>query len=39
MVEKVHEGKVFVRSVVGQGSTFGFEMPMGVSEATAATVS
>ena len=39
MVEKVHQGKVFVRSTPGQGSTFGFEMPMGVSLAAAATVS
>lgn len=39
MVEKVHQGKVFVRSTPGQGSTFGFEMPMGVSQAAATTVS
>ncbi len=30
MVEKVHQGKVFVRSEQGKGSTFGFEMPMGI---------
>lgn len=39
MVEKVHLGKVFVHSTPGQGSTFGFEMPMDVPEAAAATAS
>jgi two-component system phosphate regulon sensor histidine kinase PhoR len=39
MVEKVHQGKVFVRSTPGQGSTFGFEMPMDAPAAAAATVS
>lgn len=28
IVEKIHEGKVFVTSQVGVGSTFGFEMPL-----------
>lgn len=28
IVEKVHGGRVFVRSKVGQGSTFGFELPL-----------
>jgi two-component system phosphate regulon sensor histidine kinase PhoR len=28
IVEKVHGGNVFVTSTVGQGSTFGFEMPL-----------
>ncbi len=28
IVEKVHGGKVFVTSKVGEGSTFGFELPM-----------
>ena len=27
IVEKVHTGRVFVRSQVGKGSTFGFELP------------
>ena len=28
IVETVHEGRVFVTSVQGQGSTFGFELPL-----------
>lgn len=28
IVEKVHNGRVFVRSKVGEGSTFGFELPL-----------
>jgi two-component system phosphate regulon sensor histidine kinase PhoR len=28
MVETVHEGRVFVKSKVGEGSTFGFELPL-----------
>jgi two-component system phosphate regulon sensor histidine kinase PhoR len=28
IVEKVHDGKVFVTSQVGAGSTFGFELPL-----------
>jgi two-component system phosphate regulon sensor histidine kinase PhoR len=28
IVEKVHDGKVFVTSTVGEGSTFGFDMPL-----------
>lgn len=35
IVEKVHDGRVFVRSKVGEGSTFGFELPLATS-ATAA---
>jgi signal transduction histidine kinase len=27
-VETVHHGRVFVRSEVGKGSTFGFEMDL-----------
>jgi signal transduction histidine kinase len=32
IVEKVHNGRVFVTSRVGQGSTFGFELPLAVAE-------
>jgi signal transduction histidine kinase len=28
IVEKVHNGRVFVSSRVGEGSTFGFELPL-----------
>jgi two-component system phosphate regulon sensor histidine kinase PhoR len=36
IVEKVHEGRVFVTSEQGKGSTFGFELPMGVEQAVGA---
>jgi len=32
IVEKVHDGNVFVTSVVGEGSTFGFDMPLAKSK-------
>jgi len=32
IVEKVHDGRVFVTSKVGEGSTFGFELPLAASE-------
>ncbi len=32
MVEKVHNGRVFVKSSLGQGSTFGFELPLAAPE-------
>lgn len=32
IVEKVHDGRVFVRSKVNAGSTFGFELPLAVRE-------
>ena len=31
IIEKVHEGRVFVSSVQGEGSTFGFELPVAAS--------
>ncbi len=37
IVEKVHNGRVFVKSRVGTGSTFGFELPLAMKE-TPATV-
>jgi len=33
IVEKVHDGRVFVTSKVGVGSTFGFELPLATREA------
>ena len=33
IVEKVHNGRVFVKSKLGQGSTFGFELPLATAEA------
>ncbi len=33
IVEKVHNGKVFVMSQVGVGSTFGFELPLATKQA------
>jgi len=32
IVEKVHNGRVFVTSAVGVGSTFGFELPLATAE-------
>jgi two-component system phosphate regulon sensor histidine kinase PhoR len=37
IVEKVHNGRVFVTSRVGQGSTFGFELPLTTKNIAAAT--
>ena len=36
IVEKVHDGRVFVTSKVGAGSTFGFELPWATAEQVAA---
>ena len=36
IVEKVHDGRVFVTSEVGVGSTFGFELPLATAEAAEA---
>jgi two-component system phosphate regulon sensor histidine kinase PhoR len=36
IVEKVHDGRVFVTSKVGVGSTFGFELPLATAEQVAA---
>jgi len=35
IIEKVHNGRVFVASQVGVGSTFGFELPLATAEAIA----
>ena len=35
IVEKVHNGRVFVTSKVGAGSTFGFELPLAAAEMAA----
>ncbi|MBW8016376.1 MAG: PAS domain-containing protein [Planctomycetes bacterium] len=32
IVETVHDGKVFVTSTIGEGSTFGFDMPLATSQ-------
>lgn len=37
IVEKVHNGRVFVTSQVGVGSTFGFELPLAAAELAGAT--
>ncbi len=37
IVEKVHNGRVFVTSEVGVGSTFGFELPLASAELAKAT--
>jgi two-component system phosphate regulon sensor histidine kinase PhoR len=36
IIEKVHNGRVFVKSKPGQGSTFGFELPLATAEAVKA---
>jgi len=36
IVEKVHDGRVFVTSERGKGSVFGFDLPLGVQEAVGA---
>lgn len=36
IIEKVHEGRVFVTSQVGVGSTFGFELPLATRESVEA---
>jgi len=38
IVEKVHNGRVFVTSKVGVGSTFGFELPLAAAELATAAV-
>ncbi|MHC4743917.1 MAG: PAS domain-containing sensor histidine kinase [Planctomycetota bacterium] len=38
IVEKVHDGRVFVTSRVNEGSTFGFELPLATGEFAAAGV-
>lgn len=37
IVEKVHDGRVFVTSQVGVGSTFGFELPLAAAELAGTT--
>ncbi|HOQ04077.1 MAG TPA: ATP-binding protein [Anaerohalosphaeraceae bacterium] len=38
IIETVHGGRVFVSSVVGQGSIFGFELPLALTGCAAASV-
>jgi signal transduction histidine kinase len=37
IVEKIHDGRVFVASKVGIGSTFGFELPLATKQAVVMT--
>ena len=32
IIETVHGGKVFVTSNIGEGSTFGFDMPLAITQ-------